>query len=226
MKNPIINCRNTTMIIISLIGLKKCGKTTTAEALIREFGLRGYKVGGVKFMPHSSFTIDQQGKDTWRHREAGADFVISLSREEIAYIEKRREKRHGPEIGGEGDGAVAPSSHPTLDDVLRLVPEDTDVLICEGLTEDDQRIVRVVLAKTPDLLRETFEVRGIEASARGWSIEDGTKVVGDRARIIALSGIMANEIKRHPDFPELPVFNCSTVEGTVGLVDLIVREFT
>ncbi|MCK5038041.1 MAG: molybdopterin-guanine dinucleotide biosynthesis protein MobB, partial [Thermoplasmata archaeon] len=50
------------MIIVSLIGLKKCGKTTTAEALIKEFKSRGMKVGGVKWMVHSNFTIDTEGK--------------------------------------------------------------------------------------------------------------------------------------------------------------------
>ena len=77
------------MIIVSLIGLKKTGKTTCIEALIKEFKSRGMKVGTVKSMVHSKFTIDTEGKDTWRHQEAGADFVVSLSKDEIAYIEKR-----------------------------------------------------------------------------------------------------------------------------------------
>lgn len=186
------------MIIVSLIGLKKCGKTTTAEALIQEFKNRGYKVGGVKSMPHSSFTIDLEGKDTWRHREAGADFVISLAKDEIAYIENRSQ--------------TSSPSHPTLKEAMRLVPEETDVLICEGLTDDDPRILKIVLAKTPELLAETFEVRGIERRNV------------DKSRIIALSGIMANEMDQHPDFPGLPVFNCSTEDGTVGLADLIVQQ--
>ena len=64
------------MIIVSLIGLKKCGKTTTSEALISEFKSRGMKVGGVKWMVQASFTIDTEGKDTWRHQQAGADFTV------------------------------------------------------------------------------------------------------------------------------------------------------
>ena len=98
------------MIIVSLIGLKKSGKTTCVEALVREFKGRGMKVGAVKSMVHSRFTVDTEGKDTWRHQRAGADFVISLSKDEMAYIERRPARSR-------------------LDEFLRFVPSDTDVLV-------------------------------------------------------------------------------------------------
>jgi molybdopterin-guanine dinucleotide biosynthesis protein B len=172
------------MIIVSLIGLKKSGKTTTAEALIKEFKSRGYKVGGLKFMILSKFTVDTEGKDTWRHKEAGADFVISLSEDELAYIERRE-------------------VHASLDDAVSHVPKDTDILICEGLTEDRPGIIKVVIAKETRMLKDTFEVRGIK---------DG---------VIALSGIMANEEHHHPDYP---VFNCNLQEEASQLADLILQE--
>lgn len=172
------------MIIVSLIGLKKSGKTTTAEALIGEFKSRGYKVGGIKFMVHSKFTVDTKGKDTWRHKEAGADFVVSMSEDELAYIERRE-------------------GHPSMDEVMGYIPEDTDILICEGLTEDRPGIIRIVIAREPGLLQDTFEVRGIS---------DG---------VIALSGIIANENHQHPNYP---VFNCNLPEETSRLADLILQE--
>jgi molybdopterin-guanine dinucleotide biosynthesis protein B len=172
------------MIIISLIGLKKSGKTTTAEALIREFKSRGYKVGGVKFMNLSKFTVDTEGKDTWRHKEAGADFVVSLSEDEMAFIERREE-------------------HASLDNALEHIPKDTDILVCEGLTEDRPGIIRIVIAKDSGLLNDTFEVRGIKEG------------------VIALSGILANKISQHPNYP---VFNCNLPEETSQLADLILRE--
>ncbi len=191
------------MIIVTLIGLKKCGKTTTAEALISEFRERGYKVGAVKFMPHSSFTIDIEGKDTWRQKNAGAEFVISLSKDEMAYIEERKQRA-------------------SLSDALRLVPEDTDVLICEGFTGDHPGILRVVLAKTPELLNETFVVRGF--------YQDHERIDPTASNIIAFSGIMTSSLKneypekgwkRLPDYPEVPVFDCTDPSGRKGLVDLI-----
>ncbi len=169
------------MIIVSLIGLKKCGKTTTAEALIGEFRSRGMKVGGVKWMIHDNFTIDTEGKDTWRHKQAGADFVISISRNEMAFVQDRPER-------------------PGLDDVLALAPDNTDILICEGLRDTTPNIIRVVVAKAMETLNETFEVRQVKGG------------------VIALSGIMANETLEHPEYP---VFNCTMPGGAKGLADLI-----
>lgn len=172
------------MIIVSLIGLKKCGKTTCVEALVKEFKARGMKTGTVKSMVQSKFTIDTEGKDTWRHQNAGADFVISLSKDELAYIEKRQ-------------------SRSRLDEFMQYVPEDTDILICEGLEDTDPRIIRIILAKSSELLAETFEIRGVQEN------------------IIALTGIMANETKEHGDYP---VFNCTEPEGLKGLTELILEH--
>ena len=172
------------MIIVALIGLKKSGKTTTAEALIREFKSRGYKVGGLKFMTLSRFTVDTEGKDTWRHKKAGADFVVSLSEDEMAFIERRE-------------------GHAKLDDAMKHIPADADILICEGLTEERPDVIRIVLAREASLLADTFKVRGI------------------RKGVIALSGIMSNDMKGHPDYP---VFNCNLPEEVSQLADLILRE--
>lgn len=172
------------MIIVSLIGLKKCGKTTTAEALITAFKKRGFIVGGVKFMPNSTITLDVVGKDTWRHREAGADFVISLSRGEIGYI-----------------GNV--SGRASIDDALRLVPQGTEILICEGYNDPDPRIVKVLLAKDPDSLEETLNVRDMSEG------------------FIAVSGIISTTGFHHPD---LPVLDATSSEQLELLVDLILEK--
>lgn len=171
------------MIIVALIGLKKSGKTTSAEALIREFKSRGYRVGGVKFMTLSKFTVDTEGKDTWRHKEAGADVVVSLSQDELAYIEKRERA--------------------SLEDALKHIPSNIDVLICEGLTEYRDGIVRIVVAREIGLLSDTFEIRGIKEG------------------VIALAGIMTNDVSEHPDHP---VFNCTVPGEASALVDLIIEE--
>jgi molybdopterin-guanine dinucleotide biosynthesis protein MobB len=172
------------VIIVSLIGLKKCGKTTCVEALVREFKSRGMKVGTVKSMVHSKFTIDTEGKDTWRHQEAGADFVVSLSKDELAYIEKR-------------------PSRSKLDEFLRLMPGDTDILICEGLEDTDARIIRILVAKSSEFLAETFAVRGAQEN------------------VVALTGIIANRTKEHERYP---VFNCTEDREVRALADLILKN--
>jgi molybdopterin-guanine dinucleotide biosynthesis protein B len=54
------------------------GKTTFLEKLVPEIKSRGYRVGTIKHDAHDHFEIDHQGKDTWRHREAGAQ-VVAIS---------------------------------------------------------------------------------------------------------------------------------------------------
>ena len=74
------------MLTIAVIGSKGSGKTTVTEVLIRELTKKGYKVATVKHIPEQNFTIDTEGKDTWRHARAGASKVISVAPKEIAVI--------------------------------------------------------------------------------------------------------------------------------------------
>jgi molybdopterin-guanine dinucleotide biosynthesis protein B len=60
--------------ILSIISKKNCGKTTLLEKLIPELKRRGYRVGTLKHDIHG-FEIDHEGKDTFRHKAAGADTV-------------------------------------------------------------------------------------------------------------------------------------------------------
>jgi len=60
--------------IISIVSKKNCGKTTLLEKLIPELKRRGYRVGILKHDIHG-FEIDHEGKDTFRHKAAGADIV-------------------------------------------------------------------------------------------------------------------------------------------------------
>ncbi len=65
--------------VLSIVGKSKVGKTTFLEKLIPEIIRRGYSVGILKHDAHDHFEIDQEGKDTWRHREAGAQAVAISS---------------------------------------------------------------------------------------------------------------------------------------------------
>ena len=60
--------------VISIVSKKNCGKTTLLEKLIPELKRRGYRVGILKHDIHG-FDIDHEGKDTYRHKAAGADTV-------------------------------------------------------------------------------------------------------------------------------------------------------
>jgi molybdopterin-guanine dinucleotide biosynthesis protein B len=58
------------MNVIGLSGFSGSGKTTLAERLIATLRAAGQRVSVVKHA-HHSFDIDHQGKDSWRHRQAG-----------------------------------------------------------------------------------------------------------------------------------------------------------
>jgi predicted GTPase len=60
--------------VISVVGRSGVGKTTALVPVIAEIKRRGYRLGVVKHHVHD-FEIDQPGKDSWRHAQAGADAV-------------------------------------------------------------------------------------------------------------------------------------------------------
>jgi molybdopterin-guanine dinucleotide biosynthesis protein B len=77
---------------VAVVGFKKSGKTMVVEGLVRELTGRGYRVGTIKHIREKKFSIDVPGKDTWRHGQAGARVVVSMSPREVAVITKRSAK--------------------------------------------------------------------------------------------------------------------------------------
>jgi molybdopterin-guanine dinucleotide biosynthesis protein B len=80
-----ISTKNSIPPIISIAGASGSGKTTLLEKLIPEFTRRGLKVGTVKHYPHK-FEMDQQRKDSWRHKQAGAAITILSSPSHIGMV--------------------------------------------------------------------------------------------------------------------------------------------
>jgi molybdopterin-guanine dinucleotide biosynthesis adapter protein len=101
------------MRIFGLAGWSGSGKTTLMTALIPEFVARGIRVSTIKHA-HHAFDVDQPGKDSWRHRQAGASEVLVVSERRWALM---HELRDAPEPG--------------LDELLeRITP--VDLLLVEG----------------------------------------------------------------------------------------------
>ena len=100
--------------VISIVGKSESGKTTLIEKLIPALKQRGYRIGIVKHA-HHGFEMDREGKDSYRHKKAGADTVMIASPGRIAMVK---------DVPGE-----------RLDD---LVPyfNDMDLLITEGFKSD------------------------------------------------------------------------------------------
>jgi len=73
------------MKVVGFAGFSGSGKTTLVERLIPALRLRGLRVSVVKHA-HHKFDIDHMGKDTWRHREAGAFEVVVASDRRMALM--------------------------------------------------------------------------------------------------------------------------------------------
>ncbi len=71
--------------IVAIVGKSNSGKTTLLEKLITRLAQTGYKIGSVKHA-HSGFEVDREGKDSWRHKKAGAASTLVISEDKIAMI--------------------------------------------------------------------------------------------------------------------------------------------
>lgn len=101
------------MRLYGITGWKNTGKTTLTERLIAEMTRRGLKVSSVKHAHHNT-EIDHEGRDSHRHRVAGAGQVILASPNRWALMS---ELRGAPE--------------PALDDLLKLFAP-CDLVLIEG----------------------------------------------------------------------------------------------
>ena len=73
------------MKVVGFAGFSGSGKTTLVEQLIPELRLRSLRVSVVKHA-HHSFDMDHPGKDTYRHREAGAFEVVAASDKRLMLV--------------------------------------------------------------------------------------------------------------------------------------------
>ncbi len=69
--------------IVSFVGRSNSGKTTLIERVIPELVKAGYRVATVKHAGHG-FDLDTEGKDSWRHKRAGASSVVIVSKGSLA----------------------------------------------------------------------------------------------------------------------------------------------
>lgn len=125
------------MRVYGVIGWKNSGKTSLMERLVAEITGRGFSVSTVKHV-HHDVDLDHPGKDTWRHRAAGASEVVLASAHRFAILREHR----GPE--------------PDLSEVLaRLAP--VDLVLVEGYKRDAHRKVEVWRRETGHDLIQTHD---------------------------------------------------------------------
>lgn len=110
--------------IICIAGRSQTGKTTLIEKLIPVLKERGYRIGTIKHS-HHIFEMDKTGKDSWRHKDAGAETVIIASPGKIAMVKNDHEG--------------------SLDSLVDYF-SDMDLVITEGYKREKKPKIEVVRA--------------------------------------------------------------------------------
>ncbi|HTJ65259.1 MAG TPA: molybdopterin-guanine dinucleotide biosynthesis protein B [Alphaproteobacteria bacterium] len=112
------------MRLIGFAGWSGSGKTTLLAKLIPALIAKGQRVSTIKHA-HHEFDIDQPGKDSWVHRQAGASEVLVASARRFALMHELRDERE-----------------PTLPQLLaRLSP--VDIVLVEGFKRDPHPKIEV-----------------------------------------------------------------------------------
>lgn len=83
------------MRLYGVTGWKNAGKTGLVERLVAEITGRGYSVSTVKHA-HHDFDVDQPGRDSHRHRMAGATEVLAVSTQRWALMHELRGRDEPP----------------------------------------------------------------------------------------------------------------------------------
>ena len=129
-------------VIVAVIGSSESGKTTTVETLIEALTKRGYEVASAKRIPKKEFTIDTQGKDTWRHAKAGASTILSVAPNELSIIKKIDTTKY------------------SLEQIVAKFTDEVDIIILEGfkaLVGKNMTIPKIVATKTVNEISEALE---------------------------------------------------------------------
>jgi molybdopterin-guanine dinucleotide biosynthesis protein B len=109
--------------IISIVGKSDSGKTTLIEKLVPELTRRGYRVATVKHDMHG-FEVDREGKDSWRHKKAGAHTVVLSSSQKLALIRDVERDLN-------------------LEEIRDKLIQDVDLILTEGYKKDVQPKIEV-----------------------------------------------------------------------------------
>ncbi len=132
------------MRIYGVVGYKNAGKTGLMERLVTEITGRGFSVSTLKHA-HHTFDVDRPGKDSYRHRHAGAHQVLLSSRARWALMTELRDKDELP-----------------LSDLLQQL-DPVDLILVEGYKRDDHPKVEAYRAETkhPVIARDDQTVRAV-----------------------------------------------------------------
>jgi molybdopterin-guanine dinucleotide biosynthesis protein MobB len=161
------------MRIYGVVGYKNAGKTGLMERLVAEITSRGFSVSTLKHA-HHSFDVDHPGKDSYRHRHAGAHQVLLSSRARWALMTELRDSDELP-----------------LSDLLGQL-DPVDLILVEGYKRDTHPKIEAYRAETnhPVLARNDPTVRAVASDCA----MDITQPVFDLDNTTAIADFILSEV--------------------------------
>lgn len=176
---------------VLFVGRQNSGKTTLLEKVIRCLTKRGLAIATLKHHGHPNFSIDVPGKDSYRHREAGAQSTVVLSSSRLALTRNLQE-----EMG--------------LFDALALMT-DYDLVLVEGFRGVGLPAIELLRAENPkDQIAAQALLGRLKAHANTKIVKGDTECsqCGKAISTNSVDGIQPNTQKdsspRNPNSPELP----------------------
>ncbi|MFA8441022.1 molybdopterin-guanine dinucleotide biosynthesis protein B [Yoonia sp.] len=132
------------MKVYGVVGYKNAGKTGLMERLVTEITGRGFTVSTLKHA-HHTFDVDHPGKDSYRHRHAGAHQVLLSSRARWALMTELRDNDEVP-----------------LAQLLQQL-DPVDLILVEGYKRDDHPKVEAYRAETnhPIIAKDDPTIRAV-----------------------------------------------------------------
>jgi len=128
---------------VAVIGSKNSGKTVAIEYMTSDLSKRGFRIGSIKHVHHPNFTIDTEGRDTWKHAHARAKVVVCVAKQEISIIKK------------------VDTSQYDIDRIVDQIKEENlDVIFWEGFHSfiaKRKDVLKIITAKNSNDLSQRME---------------------------------------------------------------------
>ncbi len=144
--------------VFSFAGFSNSGKTTLLCKVVSALTEQGLRIATIKHDGHQ-FSIDHEGKDTWKHRQAGAEFVAIISDDKTAMIDYRRQEKEKQ-----------------LLDVLQYI-KDVDLILIEGYKM--WPIPKIFVIRNRAQIEEMRAIPMIEGIATDFPLEEQSLPVYD-----------------------------------------------
>lgn len=110
---------------ITVTGWSNSGKTTFVTQVVKILADSGIKVAVIKHHGHAPGGVDQEGKDSWKYEQAGANPVILSSSAQYAVF------------------VSTPNHEPTREELMERLPSSTELVVIEGFRSEAEGAVEV-----------------------------------------------------------------------------------